>query len=220
MISKIINFSIYLLRYFSILRTKYEVSSEINFGSSQANNFFKKNLEKCEFFLEYGSGNSTLLANKLKKKFISIEADKSFFNYIRKEKEISDIKYVNIGPTKYFSYPILPYFLIQKKVDYYCKCLNSFFLKEKKVPDLILIDGRYRSMVTLNIIRFLIKEKIRKNVLIIIDDYKSREKYKILTEVISIDLVGRFGVIKFNNFENISIEKVDKLINKVDGQEL
>ena len=87
MISKLINFFIYLLRYFSILKTKYEVSGKINFGSNQANNFFKKHLKKCKFYLEYGSGNSTILANKLKKKYVSIEADKSFFNYLKNEKK-------------------------------------------------------------------------------------------------------------------------------------
>lgn len=219
MISKIKNFSIYLLRYFSILKTKYEISSEINFGSNLANNFFKKHLKKSKFFLEYGSGNSTLLANRLKKKFISIEADKSFFNYLKKEKKISGVKYVNIGPTKYFSFPILPYFLIQRKVSYYCNCFNSF-LKKNKIPDLILIDGRYRAMVTLNIIKFLIKKKIKKNIVIIIDDYKFRKNYSILKKAIQIGLVGRFGVIRFKSFENISIVKIDQLLNKVDGQEL
>ena len=88
MISKIINFSIYLLRYFSILKTKYKVSSEINFGSNQANSFFKKHLKKCKFYLEYGSGNSTLLAVRYKKKFISVEGDRSFYNYLRISKKI------------------------------------------------------------------------------------------------------------------------------------
>lgn len=219
MISKIINFLIYILRYFSILKTKYKVSSRINFGSNQANRFFKKHLKECKFYLEYGSGNSTLLADKLKKKYISIEADRSFFNYLKNEKKVSNIKYLNIGPTKYFSFPILPYYLIQRKVNFYCNCLNSFFFK-KKVPDLILIDGRYRAMVTLNIIRFLVKRKIKENITIIIDDYKFRKNYKVLKKITQIKLVGRFGVIKMNSFENISIEKINKLINKVDGQEL
>ncbi len=219
MISKIINFFIYILRYFSILKTKYKVSSKINFGSNQANSFFKKHLKECKFYLEYGSGNSTLLADKLKKKYISIEADRSFFNYLKNEKKVSNIKYLNIGPTKYFSFPILPYYLIQRKVNFYCNYLNSFFFK-KKVPDLILIDGRYRAMVTLNIIRFLVKRKIKENITIIIDDYKFRKNYKVLKKITQIKLVGRFGVIKMNSFENISIEKIDKLINKVDGHEL
>jgi hypothetical protein len=75
-------------------------------------------------------------------------------------------------------------------------------------------------MTTLNIIRFLIKEKIKKNIIIVIDDYKFRKNYKILKKVIQLNLVGRFGVIKFNSIKNISIEKIDRLINEADGQEL
>ena len=81
MINKVINFSIYLLRYLTIINSKYNVSNKVNFGSKVANNFFKKNLKQCNFYLEYGSGNSTILANKLNKKFKSIETDKSFYGF-------------------------------------------------------------------------------------------------------------------------------------------
>ena len=47
---------------------------------------FLKNLKQCNFYLEYGSGNSTILANKLNKKFKSIELDKSFYNYLKSKK--------------------------------------------------------------------------------------------------------------------------------------
>ena len=75
MINKVINFSIYLLRYLTIINSKYNVSNKINFGSKSANNFFKKNLKKCNFYLEYGSGNSTILANKFNKKFNGMDAE-------------------------------------------------------------------------------------------------------------------------------------------------
>ena len=79
MINKITNLLIYLLRYFSLINSNYEVSSKINFGSKTSNNYFKKLLKISKFYFEYGSGSSTLLARKLNKKFISIETDKSFY---------------------------------------------------------------------------------------------------------------------------------------------
>lgn len=220
MINKIKNLSIYLLRYFSLINTRYKVPSDINFGSNLSNNFYKKHLKKCKFYLEYGSGNSTLLAKKLKKKYISIEADKSFFNYLKNEKKIIDIKYVDIGPTKYFSFPILPYFLIKEKVDFYCNYFSNYFLKKGKIPDLILIDGRYRATIFLNIIKFLIEKNIKHKILVIIDDYKYRKNYKDLQKIIKINLVGRFGVIKLDNLQRVSLKKIHKLIQKVEGQEL
>ena len=165
MIKKIINLITYILRYYSIINTKYKVSAQINFGSSLSNIFFQKKLRKCKFYLEYGAGNSTLLANKINKKYISIEADKSFFNYLKYKMRISNLEYIDIGPTKYFSYPIFPYFMIQKKIIFYCNYIESFFNKTKNIPDLILIDGRFRVNTSLHILSFLSKKKIK---------YKSR----------------------------------------------
>ena len=128
---KIYNLIIYLLRYFSIIVPRYELSHKINFGSKRSNEFFKKNLKNCNFYLEYGSGNSTLLAVKYKKKFISIEADRSFYNYLKTNKKISDIKYINIGPTKYFSFPILPFYLIEKRITEYCFFFKKTFFEKK-----------------------------------------------------------------------------------------
>ena len=71
MISKITNFLIYILRYFSIINSNYEISSSINFGSKTSNDYFKRLLKTSKSYLEYGSGSSTLLAKKLNKKFIS-----------------------------------------------------------------------------------------------------------------------------------------------------
>tara|TARA_B100001057_G_scaffold239402_1_gene239648 strand:+ start:1629 stop:2291 length:663 start_codon:yes stop_codon:yes gene_type:complete len=214
MINKTINLSIYLLRYFSIIKTKYSVSSKIDFGSNLSNNFFKKHLKKCKFYLEYGSGNSTLLAVKYKKKFISIEGDRSFYNYLRINKKINDIKYINIGPTKYFSYPILPFYFIKKKIRKYSNYFEKMFFGKKLIPDLILIDGRFRVNVCLNIIKFLIKNKIKKNILIIVDDYKFRKSYKILNEFFKIKNEGRFGVIKYNDYKKISLKNIDSYLLK------
>jgi len=111
MFNKIINLSIYLLRYFSIINTKYKISNQINFGSTLSNNYFKKNLKKCNYYLEFGSGNSTILADQLNKKFRSIETDRSFYRFM-KSKKIKDILYSDLGPTKYYSVPILPSFLL------------------------------------------------------------------------------------------------------------
>ena len=83
MISKIKNFLIYILRYFSIINSNYKISSSINFGSKTSNDYFKRLLKTSKSYLEYGSGSSTLLAKKLNKKFISIETDKSFYSFLK-----------------------------------------------------------------------------------------------------------------------------------------
>ena len=148
MIKKMINLTIYILRYFSIIKDfDYKVSKKIKFGSKNADEYFVKNLKKSKYYLEYGSGSSTILAKKYKKKFLSIETDKSFFRYMRNLK-IDEIVYANIGPTKYYSQPILPTLLLKNQIKEYASKIEIFFKKFNRLPDLVLIDGRFRVYVT------------------------------------------------------------------------
>ena len=211
MINKIFNLSIYILRYLSILKPRYLVNGKIDFGSKKSNLYFEKYLKKSKFYLEYGSGASTFFAKKNKKKFISLEADKSFYSFVKKN--IKQIKYLDIGPTKYFSIPILPTYMIRKKINYYSNYLTNIYNSQGVIPDLILIDGRFRILTTLKIIRFLKKKKAQ-NITIIIDDYLKRRHYKNIENIVTVHQVGRFGIIKYNPRIIINNKKLDSLINK------
>ena len=116
-------------------------SSYINFGSKKSNNFFINELKKSKFYFEFGSGNSTILADKFDKNFISVELDKAFYknisNCIKKKNKVI---FVDIGPVGEFSYPL---FKNKDQILKYIKSINNFFIK-KKFPSLILVDGRFR----------------------------------------------------------------------------
>ena len=211
---KILNLIIYILRYFSIIDKNYdEISDKINFGSKKADIFFKKNLKKSKYYFEYGSGNSTILSKKYKKKFLSIETDKSFYRFIKK-KGIREILYYNIGPTKYYSIPILPLILIQEKIKKYANSINLFKKKFKKNPDLILIDGRFRVYVTLTVLFFFLKNKITGKTIIIIDDFKYRKNYQIIKKIIKVRLIGRMGIIEINKKTKFAEFKIRKNMKK------
>ena len=207
MINKIFNLSIYIFRYLSILKPDYLVNGKINFGSKKSNLYFKKCLKLAKFYVEYGAGDSTILAKEYNKKFVSLEADKSFYSYLKKN--IYQIKYLDIGPTKYYSIPILPIFFIKNKVNQYSNYIINIFDTFKVVPDFVLIDGRFRVLTTLKIILFLIKKKHKKNIIIIIDDYLDRDYYKIIGDITKVNLIGRFGVIKYNAKTKINIKKLN-----------
>ena len=211
MITKIFNLLLYILRYFSVIKTAYTINNKIDFGSKKSNLYFEKYLKKSKFYLEYGSGASTFFAKKNKKKFISLEADKSFYSFLKKN--IKQIKYLDIGPTKYFSIPILPTCMIRKKINYYSNYLTNIYNSQGVIPDLILIDGRFRILTTLKIIRFLKKKKAQ-NIIIIIDDYLKRRHYKNIENIVTVHQVGRFGIIKYNPRIIINNKKLDSLINK------
>ena len=128
-----------------------------------------------------------------------------------KDKGINQVTYSDIGPTKYYSIPILPTYIIKKKVKKYAQQISSMSKNLKFFPDLILIDGRFRVYVAIQVIIFCIKNTYYKKTIIIIDDFKFREEYHVLKRLIKIKLVGRFGVIEITKKNKINFNKAKKL---------
>jgi len=178
--------------FHSILNKKIEINEEVNFGSKKTNSFFKKKIKKSRVYFEYGSGSSTIIADKENKYYNSIELDKSFYLHILKRiKKKNSLNFVNIGPVGEFSYPL---FLNLQKIKEYINSVNIFF--KKKTPNLILIDGRFRVACCLNLLRF--KNKLIKNkTTIILDDFKKRKEYGILNDFFFIKKIDRFAILKF-----------------------
>lgn len=170
---------------------KVNVSQDINFGDKKTNEFFKKTLKNTKFYFEYGSGNSTLLSDKYKKKFVSIELDKKFYQLICDNVKKKDrIIFIDIGVVGEFSYPI---FKNKKKILEYIQTLNKFFTKQK-FPDFILVDGRFRVACCINI--FLLIKKFNKHPIVILDDYETRKHYKVLNRIFDIRKIGRMASLK------------------------
>ena len=208
---KIFNLFLYLGRYFSLIKENYYLDKKINFGSKKANKFFVSELKKTKSYFEIGSGNSTFYAVKLKKQYLSVEADRSFFNYMKRH-NLKNIIYSDLGPTKYFSHPILPIFLIKEQIKSYVRTVNLFIRKYNTIPELILIDGRFRTYCVLSILKIICNSKYHFKTKIIIDDYKSRKDYKELNTIIKVKIIERFGIIVVTNKTKLDYKKVEKLI--------
>lgn len=168
----------------------FKISDDIDFGKNISNRYFKNKLKKSKFYFEYGSGSSTLYADKMKKKFISIELDKKYFTKIKKFIKKDRIRFINMGPVGEFSYPI---FKNKKKIISYVEYIN-YFLKKKNYPDFILIDGRFRVACCINLLRFINKDYSK--VSILLDDYKKRKHYKIIRNFFYVKEIGRMAVLK------------------------
>ena len=166
-----------------------KITNNVNFGSKKSNNFFKKKLKNSKHYFEYGAGSSTLYADINKKKFTSIELDKSFFFIIKERLKKKNIFFINVGPVGEFSYPL---FQNKKKILSYIKSIDPYFNK-KNYPDFILIDGRFRVACCLNLLLIMNKKKIKSTILI--DDYKKRNYYKILRNFFYIKEVGRMAIL-------------------------
>ena len=85
--------------------------------------------------------------------------------------------------------------MIKRRIKKYANQINLIKNNHQLFPDLILIDGRFRVYVTLQVIIFCVKNIRQNKTTIIIDDFKSRKQYHVLKKIIKIKLIGRFGVI-------------------------
>src|SRR5262249_34058773 len=55
------------------------------FGDPASREYFADRLLRSRFYLEYGSGGSTVLAARLQKRFISVESDGYYLRAVRKK---------------------------------------------------------------------------------------------------------------------------------------
>ena len=198
---KFYGFIKHALRHYSFFPLNYNISNKVNFGSEKANDFFESELRKSKTYLEYGSGSSTFLAQELNKKFFSIEADKNFYKFMNKKIKGDKIIFKSLGIVKDYSIPInLDYGRNLKQINNRQKIkiedyLNGILkdLDEKKIiPDLILVDGRYRTLCGLHLYNFFKNKNVQFK--IIFDDYIDRKHHHILENFFEIELFERFAI--------------------------
>ena len=72
----------------------------------------------------------------------------------------------------------------------YINSINEYFLKPK-MPDFILVDGRFRVACCLNIMKMILRKKVKCTILL--DDYKKRKYYRILDKYFKIKQIGRMA---------------------------
>ena len=193
----------HFLRYCGFLNIDYKIDDKVCFGEIE-NNFFLEKIKNSKLYLEYGSGYSTLLAHKLNKKFFSIESDKDFFRYIKKKTSSKNVLLYDLGIVGFYSRPI-KIIKDKKLINNYCMKILEYFDNNNMVPDLILVDGRYRILNILYLYKFFYNKNTKP--FIIIDDYTGynspgRTYLHIIEKFFTLKIVGRFGVIEDIKKEN------------------
>ncbi len=194
-INETIELIIHFFRYFNWYNPDYKINLNLGFGQEESV-FFKSELEKSQFYLEYGTGKSTLHAVKLNKKFIAIESDRNFYKYMKSKIGRDDFfRFIDFGIVKFASIPIFFNFR-KKKLSKLAQKYNFEILHElnskKKFPDFILVDGRYRVLTGVALYKFF--KTNQQHFSIIFDDYYKRNFYSTLDKLFYINKIGRFGV--------------------------
>jgi hypothetical protein len=168
---------------------------------------FKSCLQDCRFYLEYGSGGSTVCAARLKKRFISVETDRYYLKSVRDKIGVlapdQRLVHADVGMTGPWGTPLWRRPTPQKLRKWIDSLEAPWRLIESgDVPDLILIDGRFRVAAALTCCLHLSASRPNR---IFVDDYAASpyyhpiEKYAQLTTTI-----GRIAI--FQPLPSINLE--------------
>lgn len=195
----------------------YDVPRQPLFDSPESTAWFIERLNAAEVYLEYGSGGSTFLAATEKKRFFTRESDRFFLEAVKKliasnglfDPERQSYFHADIGLTGPWGAPIVLSNPPPSRLDRFRRysdvpegCLPGGY-----VPDLILVDGRFRAACALKLIRALHGEA---GWTLIVDDYVGRN-YGIIEEFAELTrMVGRMAV--FNDRHAIDRDALDKAI--------
>jgi hypothetical protein len=170
--------------------------------------FIMTRKEKCVFdeaignaghYLEFGMGGSTLRAIQKSKAIIyTVESSPEWISHMRgyvviksMEKKRLHIFFVNIGPVQNWGYPATDRF----KDDFEAYSSKVFRLIDKKLLDVVLIDGRFRVACAL---KTIIECHGNAKIKIMIHDFWERPHYHVLIKYLDVvkreDSLGLFSI--------------------------
>lgn len=156
------------------------------FQCNDASDEFYKLLKTCNFYVEYGSGGSTLAAAKLNKRAQSYESSRQFWERFNEQMQDSatienkKLEYFlfNYGPTRSWGIPfpaISNRYAFRKKMRKYS---DPHWVKTGAIPDLILVDGRFRVCCALKNLAALQGNRFK----LVVDDYAERTEYHVIED--------------------------------------
>ncbi len=166
---------------------------------------FKKYLDNCNFYFEYGVGASTnWVLENTSSQIIAVDTDKKWIETINIANKSSQIKlnWINLGDLEKWGRP-KSYVYKEHFIDYISN-VWQFNIK----ADVVLIDGRFRVACFLY---SLINAKAGS--IIIFDDYNNRQYYHIIEEIVPIyKIYGRQAVFRVPKHFNRS--SAENMLNK------
>ena len=162
---------------------------------------FEKLLSESDLYIEYGSGGSTVLAASLGKTFVSVESDRRLSKDLQQRigaaTESGRIISVDIGATGAWGAPLMTRpndDRLERWTHYVTAPWEQ--LASDQLPDLVLIDGRFRVACALY---SLIKLHDKPAATILFDDYQWRGHFHVIADYARLErMVGRMAVLHPN----------------------
>ena len=181
------------LRFFYVQRVQGFESPTRPHLDEESAAWLEAQLKRTTLFLEFGSGGSTVLANRLGVPSISVESDRFFARAVWRgleRPEIARIQVPEMGITAEWGMPL---FFRRKKGRRYVSA--GFELLGDRFPDFISVDGRYRVACALESARRA--HLAGANPLLMLDDYDGRSFYHFVEDHLGApERVGRAALFK------------------------
>jgi hypothetical protein len=196
----------------------FKVPSSPYFEDAAATDWFVRTLQGAKQYLEYGSGGSTVLAARLGIPFVAVDSDEKFLQSVRDKidkdgftrPEGQVFHYANIGMTGMWGRPIGPTDSTYRQEQFRrysdppIECSS-----DERVPDLVLVDGRFRVACALKALRLLAG---RTNWTIAVDDYVGRPEYRPIAEFGVIDELVSNRIAVIRSLKDVDTESLERAI--------
>jgi hypothetical protein len=163
--------------------------------------YFRKQLESARNYLEYGSGGSTILANRLVSTLVSVDSDAGRLADVRRKlaaegrRATMRLIHVNIGLTYDWGMPVFtkPTRRRVSRWEEYPTRPWRYLRSITQQPDLILVNGRFRVACVLE---SLLSLSPLSNTQILLDDYAERPHYQAVERFADLEMAGRMAVLR------------------------
>ena len=199
----------------------FEVAGAPFFDTEETTEWFVEQLKKSKKYLEYGSGGSTYVAAKLGVRFIAVESDpyflKSVQRKIRADGHARDVgqtyRYADIGLTEYVGYPLRPWRASERRVAKFRRYSDPppECFEDGTLPDLVLVDGRFRVACALKALRMLQNER---GWAIVVDDYVNRPHYHVIADFAESSRYVGGRVVVFNAPKKFDQAQLEQAIHR------
>jgi hypothetical protein len=180
----------------------------------EGDRYFAARMPTARIYLEYGSGGSTIVAAKSRVRFKTVDSDPFFLRAV--ENKITsefgspngDFLYCNIGMTELWGIPIFKRLSAGRRKRWKRYPLAPWLNDPSFLPDLVLIDGRFRVACALTTIKYL-SNKVSFEILV--DDYRDRPEYREIEKYAELSsMQGRMAV--FKPKPAVNLDNIDRAI--------
>ena len=166
--------------------------------------FFKKYLSQntSAFYLESGSGGSTLIADSLGLNIYSYETNEDYALYINKLLKADKVNYIAVGKVHKYGRPIEVNTKITKKIS---SVFDRNLIKSLSQRVIVFLDGRCRVLTALRIHSNLSNEDS-----VLVHDFKRLKYQDILQAYHVVDQIDSLVLLKKKSISKGELKKLFK----------